>query len=1553
MAVTLFTDIVGSIDLKSRIKEPFYRPLLERHNRIFETLIQHIPDAELVKHTGDGYMALFNTVSSAAEFAIDFQSAMHREDWQRLVPRASLSGPLQSRVGVHLGEIEKIFQGGHDDYSGLAVDLANRVMSAAMPSQILMTRHVFDSARQLVRPDDSTIEWRAHGRYRIRGADEPMELFEVGESGIAPLRPPPSGDKVKRIVSEEEEPLLGWRPSIGKPIPNHIGWELVRKLGEGGFGEVWLARHRRPPQEHVFKFCFDAGRLKSLRREMALFKHLRDELGERPDIARLHEVNLKSSPFFLESAFTPGGSLTDWATRKGGICKVELATRLDLLTQVAGAVHAAHSVGVIHKDLKPSNILIDEPPHGPIRAVLADFGISILEDPAQWDALKTSATSMFPVTSGTTATSGPVSLMYAPPELQSGRPYTKQGDVYALGVILFQLVVGDLARPFASGWDYDVKDELLREDIAACVDGNVSRRLASAELLQQRLLTLDDRRKQRADEKARLEQEREAAAEAERKRVRAETEAKLRQAMGGHDRVLRTIRLRRRLMQVRLRLRRSAASLPWKFAASCLAWTLAASVWALALITSGKWYVRNVLWLNTLPEVQWYYHPSSVTHDVAVFVYGPLGVSPSKLSALADHPPQNWSELKTLWSAKGELLRFHRDMDDRIGSMKSRLKDDAVRFENRGWTAEAGELGSLAIAAGPISAYQIGRMADAEAHAQSIEKSRGVLDQLVDRYKEPYLNAYVDYVLIDRAAKSASLADFDSNAADAKSDTELGSLMAYADEHWPVNGHGADVDQTRLDRDEGTPRSLADYLNWPSFADGYRDLSADEIDRILSPSRIQKERQDYQVHVQQYKNAGARIPETVAALDERIGGLQQQADDIKRRRKWLRKDQGEIQALASQLDAQVAEIAAAIGQIPTPPAPTPLPPPVVVAPQRIIPAAPKIIAAPAPIDHSAEIVSALAKAYHPTNTVVSERWSAVALAGRFKGYSDGALRAKNTANWLMRVDKQLAPLDLPRNAAGGAGALRKSLEDNYRDRQTQVENLMKTQWKGDLSSAATDAIDQLCLNLTTYSMDAARLLNLRTIVDGFLDPPSNRAELQHIQSLLAEARKLKDSLGVDPLLQDAGLIEQRRRRLGVFVTMGRSADDFALADEWNKSLGLADRLENVAADQRTKFNVLLYHGMLQQACDVARTDAVMALLLKQHPELHPNAKAGGRQGPMTQVNAPRTDEVAYAWHGHTLTFVNLPTNPPAYVCTQDVSVRLVGDVIDATGGERAWNNDQGIPQPPDWTELKGPQGWQWNAGHLQPAKTWLHGPNRPVELINGDESGLYPHNAAPVAPDKDDFPMQHVTAAAATRIAEALGCRLPTADEWEAACRKELGPNAVLQPADWHLRGQSYADERNWVDFLRNPANNTDYQQACNPDWGSLEEGKSGVAKAPGAGPQALWFLPVDKDPQPSHLFVNLIGNVWQFVKEGDSYSVRGLSSLSDPSPQPDFGPPGGVTVRPNRPYTDVGFRLAFPAPAGAATGEEFAQLLSKALESRPNDFYLAPPPTAAAKPAN
>ena len=92
------------------------------------------------------------------------------------------------------------------------------------------------------------------------------------------------------------------------------------------------------------------------------------------------------------------------------------------------------------------------------------------------------------------STSGNNAMLYMAPELKEGHPPSPRSEVYALGVLLFQLVVGDLSRPLDPDWEDAVTDPILREDTAACVDPLPEKRLANPMELSERLRTQNERR---------------------------------------------------------------------------------------------------------------------------------------------------------------------------------------------------------------------------------------------------------------------------------------------------------------------------------------------------------------------------------------------------------------------------------------------------------------------------------------------------------------------------------------------------------------------------------------------------------------------------------------------------------------------------------------------------------------------------------------------------------------------------------------------------------------------------------------------------------------------------------------------------------------------------------------------------------------------------------------------------------------------------------------------------------------------------------------------------
>ncbi|MEX0899700.1 MAG: winged helix-turn-helix domain-containing protein [Gammaproteobacteria bacterium] len=306
-----------------------------------------------------------------------------------------------------------------------------------------------------------------------------------------------------------------WLPEVDGVLPGRLQWQLVRALDVRA--SVWLTRHRKTGERRALKFALDAARLGALKRELTIHRTLQRLLPERDDYARLLDCSFESPPFFVELEYCELGSLGEWLAGQGGVDALPLEARLELLAQAADGLAAAHAVGVLHLDVKPNNLLVRLDDDGRPRLRWTDFGSGRLLEPERLAQLDITRQGL---TDGSNTADRGTTPLYVAPEVLAGQQPGAPADIYALGVMLFQLVVGDLRRPMAPGWEHDVDDELLREDIAAAAHGSQSRRLTSAAEFAARIRGLSTRRKARGAQRAIIERAAALQSQVERSKTR-------------------------------------------------------------------------------------------------------------------------------------------------------------------------------------------------------------------------------------------------------------------------------------------------------------------------------------------------------------------------------------------------------------------------------------------------------------------------------------------------------------------------------------------------------------------------------------------------------------------------------------------------------------------------------------------------------------------------------------------------------------------------------------------------------------------------------------------------------------------------------------------------------------------------------------------------------------------------------------------------------------------------------------------------------------------------
>ncbi len=206
-------------------------------------------------------------------------------------------------------------------------------------------------------------------------------------------------------------------------------YRVVEIIGEGGFGTVYRAEQTLPVQRQValkiIKLGMDTrqvvARFETERQALAMMNH--------PSIAKVYDAGVTSTgrPYFAME-LVQGLPLNEFADRE----EFSTEERLSLFRQLCLAVQHAHQKGILHRDLKPSNVLVVQVDGAPLVKVI-DFGIAkAMERPLTDSSLATGEFQMV----GTPE--------YMPPEQASGRDVDTRADVYALGVLLYELLTGTL-----------------------------------------------------------------------------------------------------------------------------------------------------------------------------------------------------------------------------------------------------------------------------------------------------------------------------------------------------------------------------------------------------------------------------------------------------------------------------------------------------------------------------------------------------------------------------------------------------------------------------------------------------------------------------------------------------------------------------------------------------------------------------------------------------------------------------------------------------------------------------------------------------------------------------------------------------------------------------------------------------------------------------------------------------------------------------------------------------------------------------------------------------
>jgi serine/threonine protein kinase len=269
---------------------------------------------------------------------------------------------------------------------------------------------------------------------------------------------------------------------IGRKL---VHYEIVRSLGKGGMGEVYVAEDTTLHRQIALKVlpeetAADPERRARFQREAQAVAAL-----NHPNIVTVHSVEEADGVHFITMELVEGKTLAKMLPKNG----FALAELLGIAIPLADAVSSAHRTGITHRDLKPDNIMVDA--EGRLRVL--DFGLAKLHDVADTEEEATQAP-----TAAVETEEGKIlgTVAYMSPEQAEGKTVDPRSDVFSLGTILFEMATGE--RPFRGDTKMSTIGAILKDEPVSVTERNRSLPRHLGRIIRRCLAKDPDRRYQTA-----------------------------------------------------------------------------------------------------------------------------------------------------------------------------------------------------------------------------------------------------------------------------------------------------------------------------------------------------------------------------------------------------------------------------------------------------------------------------------------------------------------------------------------------------------------------------------------------------------------------------------------------------------------------------------------------------------------------------------------------------------------------------------------------------------------------------------------------------------------------------------------------------------------------------------------------------------------------------------------------------------------------------------------------------------------------------------------------
>src|ERR1700722_15050726 len=381
----LFTDVVGSTSYFDRNGDTAGLVMIHSHDELAAQAIeQH--GGKVVKTIGDSAMAEFPDAASAVRAAVEIE---------REFLKFNSSQPENQRVDIRIGIHTGVgFRKGNDLF-GDVVNVTARIVKHTAPGQILISRATYESISKEV---DLRCRWL--NKLTIDGRTEKEDIFEV-------------------VWSNTEAYRVQERVTSTSHIPPR--YEVLSQIGSGGTGIVYKVRDQETGEIIALKIlkpeiASDPEAQENFKRELCLARKITHK-----NVCRIHEFTRLNGMAYTSMELIEGESLSSKLYRAGAMT---VAEALDIARQICAGLREAHAQGIVHRDLKPAKIMLDR--KGTVK--IMDFGIARMvhrEGPMTGTIVGTPA--------------------YMAPEQAELKPVSSCTDIYAVGLLLYEMITGTAA----------------------------------------------------------------------------------------------------------------------------------------------------------------------------------------------------------------------------------------------------------------------------------------------------------------------------------------------------------------------------------------------------------------------------------------------------------------------------------------------------------------------------------------------------------------------------------------------------------------------------------------------------------------------------------------------------------------------------------------------------------------------------------------------------------------------------------------------------------------------------------------------------------------------------------------------------------------------------------------------------------------------------------------------------------------------------------------------------------------------------------------------------